>query len=166
MILCELAITLISLIVSVVFFVISLSFPELPADPGGPALFPRLMCCVTGIMAVIYAVQLLGNRNKREEITQALASFRQVGAQSPEGMLARRRLYVIGLSAVYPLLVVRIGFFLSTIVFLFAILKTYKVQSLRAGAYSLALGYGVYYCFAEILRAYIPTGVWLSRWLG
>jgi len=40
------------------------------------------------------------------------------------------------------------------------------VKFLPAAVYSLVLGYGVYYVFAEVLRAYIPPGMWLSGLLG
>ena len=166
MVLCELAITAISLLASIVFFVQSLRLPQLPADPGGPSLFPRLMCFVTGIAAIILLVQLFGNREKREEIAQAFAAFQQFGAKSEEAELSRRRLYIVILSALYPFFIVRLGFMISTIVFLFVVLKVFKVKFLPAAVYSLVLGYGVYYVFAEVLRAYIPPGMWLSGLLG
>ena len=166
MVLCELAIAAISLLVSIVFFVQSLSLPQLPADPGGPSLFPRLMCFVTGIAAIILLVQLFGNREKKGEIARAFAAFQQFGAKSEGAELARRRLYIIALSALYPFFIVRLGFLISTIVFLFVVLKVFKVKFLTAAVYSLVLGYGVYYIFAEVLRGYIPPGMWLSGLLG
>ena len=49
----EFIVAVVSLAVSLVFFVETFSFPSVSADPGGLALFPRLFSIMTAIPAII-----------------------------------------------------------------------------------------------------------------
>lgn len=103
----EWIVSVMTLIMSVTFFVTTFSFPRLAADPGGLSLFPRILCIVAAVFSLIMIAQLL-LRNRAGK-TSPLASLKTLwrdiwrrGAESDSASQSRRMMLVIVLSILYP----------------------------------------------------------------
>jgi hypothetical protein len=161
----EWIIVILSLVISIIFFGFSMSFPELAADPGGPALFPKMMAVLTGISAIFLGVQLLYNDKAmaavRASITNLVHAW-TVDRGAENATLQRRTVYTVILAIIYPYTILKIGFTISSIVFVFIIMRIYKSPLLKAAFFSLLAGLVLYYAFAKLLGAYVPTGEWIE----
>ena len=167
--LAEWIIVLLSLLVCIVFFALTFAFPIISADPGGMALFPRIVIGVLGISALTLLVGLVKKRSKYSSgFIPSIKKFWEIwtGESNDEQSLLKRRLtFTILLSVIYPLFIVKIGFLFSTFLFVFLLTKLYKTKNVASVVFSLVVTGVVYGFFILALDAYVPPGKWLEKHL-
>ncbi len=162
----ELTIAIAALLISIVFFAMTFTFPTLPGDPGGGALFPRILCIITGAAAVFLVVGLV--RKHRADPRSPVESLKKFwgtwkkGTDDEASMITRRMTGVFIFSIVYPWFMVRAGFLLSTGVYVFLLMKLFRTKTVTSVVLSLITALGLYFFFIKVLEAYVPPGVWLE----
>ena len=143
------------LFMSVLFFGLSFEFPRLAADPGGPALYPRIVAVVTAIACVMYGVQYLLSRKPEpsaKEESKAISDWWSAAAADKFKILSFA--FVILL----PALIQVIGFVPAIFLFVFALMALSGVGLIRS-LITAALGCaGIYAGYAWALGAVLPKG--------
>jgi hypothetical protein len=165
----EWIITILTLVISIVFFISTFSFPTMAADPGGPSFFPRVVSVITCIGAMTLLVRLITMRGFYGKLITSIRSYLAVweqGERTDSSDLIRLTTYVLILSAVYPFLIVRVGFILATIAYIFIIMSLLKTKIYVSISYSCILAISLYYAFAKILGVVVYRGVWVEKILG
>lgn len=137
--------------VSVVFFIISLSFPPGSNGAVGPGYFPRIMCVLVIFLSVL---ELILSRN--EEIPEEL---KDLGLFKKENM---RVWATMGLTLVYIICIKEIGFIISSIVFMLGMNVYFKVYE-KSKVLSVILPFIVvavlYFVFHNLLHVNLPKGL-------
>jgi hypothetical protein len=163
----EWIIVIIALVISVVFFTITFTFPQLPGDPGGGALFPRTLSVITGAAAIFLVVRLI-RRPSSDTTNTPLESLRKFcglwrkGTVDEPSVAARRMTYVFIFSIAYPWFIVKMGFLLSTGVYVFILMKLFRTKTITSVILSSITAFVLYFFFIKVLEAYVPPGVWLE----
>ncbi len=168
MIIAEWLVSILSLLVSVVFFIITFSFPQTNADPGGLALFPRLFCAFTGGGSLVLLISLLRRPASRTGVAEALGKFRALwrkDASDGASALARLTTYVFALSIVYPAFIVWIGFPAATVAYIFILMKLLQSKTWISVVFSVILGGGLYFIFGRLLEVSLPVGMLIEPFL-
>ena len=161
--LAEWVIGLFGLVASVVFFAISFSFPVVSADPGGLALFPRIAAVLTGVSCAGLLASLAMRRGSAAAALQTVARFFvTLRESSPGGFEVRRTTIVLALCALYPLIVLKFGFFLGSLVFSFVLVLFYRGNLVQAAILSLVLAVVLQMFFVTLLGVFVPPGDWTS----
>lgn len=161
--LAEWVIGLFGLVASVVFFAISFSFPEVSADPGGLALFPRIAAVLTGVSCAGLLAGLAMRGGSASAALQTVSRFFVNWRESsPGGFEVRRTTIVLTLCALYPLLVLKVGFFLGSLVFSFVLVLFYRGTLAQAAILSLVLAVVLQMFFVTLLGVFVPPGDWTS----
>lgn len=157
----EWTVALFTLIVSLVFFVQTFTFPHVNADPGGLALFPRIFSIFAGLSALFLMISLL---KRSPKISYPCVSLNKLTTLCKKNtlnttpVLVRNTIYSIMLCLIFPALMVMIGFLLSTIIFVFLLMKILGSRLLHSILYSVLLGGSLYYIFSVIIGVYLPMG--------
>ena len=166
----EWIISVTALIMSVAFFVTTFSFPSLPADPGGLALFPRILCAIAAAFSMILIGQLYFRARSGQGTAMAfLKSFlhdawrRGSGGEAAAQM--RRMSLVIVFSILYPWLIIRAGFVIATAVYSFVLMRLFNTRALPSAVLSTFMAVALYLFFARLLEAYVPAGIWLEPFM-
>jgi hypothetical protein len=163
--LAEWVIGLFGLVASIVFFLISFSFPEVSADPGGLALFPRIAAVLTGVSSAGLLASLVmrgGSAAALQTVARFFVNWRE---SSSEGFEIRRTTIILALCALYPLIVLKFGFFLGSLVFSFVLVLFYRGTMVQAAILSLVLAVALQLFFATLLGVFVPPGDWTSALL-
>lgn len=130
-------------------------FPAIPGQNVGPALFPGLLA----VSLVICAVLLIG---------KGLAARAHGGDRAPWVELdgwtrSRRRVLafaaVLAVNAFYILLVDRIGFILTGVVYLGTLFTIFGVRLKWVVPIALVAALVIHYAFYKLLRVPLPWGV-------
>ena len=143
-----------SVIIALACFVLAYSstFPPAKGTDFGPSLFPRVVAVVLlflGILVLVHVwragarVQSSVTNGTGEEVTATPAGLRNVAVS-------------IVIIAAYIALVDRLGFIPTTLVFLFALMKTYGLTTLRSIVSSVVITGFVYVLFSIVLRTVLP----------
>jgi putative tricarboxylic transport membrane protein len=126
------------------------TFPEMPGQPVGPALFP----IVIGVGLLLCAAVLI------------IPGLRRRGAPWVEvDAWVRRPRMVLNFTLVfldlvfYALAVARLGFFLTAILFLSVLMLAFEVPRARILPLALAVTVAIHYAFYSLLRVPLPWGV-------
>lgn len=161
--LAEWVIGLFGLVASVVFFAISFSFPVVSADPGGLALFPRIAALLTGVScAGLLAGLAMRSGSAAAAVHTVRRFFVNWRENSPDGFEIRRTTIVLALCALYPLIVLKIGFFLGSLAFSFVLVLFYRGTLAQAAILSLVLAVVLQMFFVTLLGVFVPPGDWTS----
>lgn len=162
----EWIITIIALVISIVFFILSFDFPQLPGDPGGGALFPRTLSVITGAAAIFLVVRLIRRPSSDTPgPLESLGTFYGLwrkGTGDEASVTARRMVYVFIFSIAYPWFIVKMGFLLSTGIYVFILMKLFRTKTLSSLVLSCITAFGLYFFFIKVLEAYVPPGEWLE----
>jgi len=159
-IVCLLALTLSALFFYESFFLKTFA----GSDPGGPAMVPRILCVLTGALAVYHIVGLV----RRLQLRRALRAARQAlgtaaGPLSAETLSEGRRVALaMGLSIVYPWLMLKLGFILGTGLFSAALSAMFRVRPPAIAATALTVSIAIYYLFAHVMGVRVPPGQWVD----
>lgn len=157
----EWLIATLALVMSGVFFHVAGSFPRLTADPGGAALFPRIVAIFTGTMAAILIGRLVLEDPTFRTLRQTVGQWRF--PRDGNGELFLRSAVGIALSIAYPYFVIKAGFIAASVVFIMLLMTLYRVSLLVSVPFALVIGYAIYFLFNQLLGAYVPEGQWFSR---
>jgi len=146
------AIALVTLGLSITFFFVAGSFPHLAADPGGPALFPRVVAVITAAACIAVLFQEFAHlRLIRGEVRLRLPRVR------------REQLLVFGAVAALPFAIKYIGFVAATFGFALFVLKGLGIRWLNALLASVVTAGMLYVAYAVILGAILPAGQLLTQ---
>jgi len=135
-------------------FVIGMSF-RFPASRGadfGPALFPRV---IAGTLIVLGTVLLL---QSRKPIIQAEGDNAPVleDQYTLSSIGLRNIIITVAATVVYIVVVGKLGFIPTTVVFLFVLMKAYGLSLARSLLFScLSTGF-VFALFSMVLRVVLP----------
>jgi hypothetical protein len=165
----EYVVSVIVLLVSVVFFAMTFTFPKISADPGGMSLFPRVMCLIAGIGALRSLVNLARKQlecgfNPLALARRNLEAARQ-GAYGRQVAVARRMAWVFAFTIGYPWVMLKAGFLLSTIIYVFALMKLLGAKTLMGVVLSCVMTGMIYLFFVRVVQAYVPPGEWVTSLL-
>jgi putative tricarboxylic transport membrane protein len=131
------------------------SFPKIPGQQVGPALFPGLVAAGLAVCGVLLVISGVRERGGAPWIR--FSSW--VG--SPRHALAFA--LVVGGVVAYILLANTIGFLLIAPALLFAWFVVLGVRPVPAAITAVVVGLGIWYAFYKLLRVPLPWGV-LERW--
>ncbi len=131
--------------------------PSNPLVPIGPAFYPRFLLLITILLSLVLVVQdLLIHRKETEEASKATAG---------SAKKYQPTLLTFSIFAVYVLLLPRLGYLFSTILFVAALQWLLGATVLRRLPGSLLLGVGTsvvtYLAFEKYLHVLLPRGNWL-----
>lgn len=130
------------------------SFPNIPGQNVGPALFPGAVAAAMCVCALL----LIG---------RGLAARRHGAAaawiEAPGWLRSRRHLLAFGVlvasSLFYLLAVQRLGFVLTAFVCLTALMSVLRVRPVVALPVALVMTLAIHYAFYKLLRVPLPWGV-------
>jgi putative tricarboxylic transport membrane protein len=131
--------------------VVAASFPTVPAQRVGPALFPTLIAIGLAGGGVILIV-----RGWRQRARIPVIQW-DAWVQSPRhvaGFMA-----VIGSVAFYLAAVDRLGFLLTSFTLLVVLFRVFGVAWSRAFAVSAVASFAIHFAFYKLLRVPLPWGV-------
>lgn len=133
-----------------IFFTVQ-SFPKMPGQHVGPALFPGLIAaglCIGGLILLV--------RGWKERLSMPLVTPEEwVG--SPRHVLAF--VLLIGSVVFYLLASEKLGFLLSAVVILLSLFYVLGVPPLRALLIAVVAALVIHFAFYKLLRVPLPWGV-------
>lgn len=137
--------------VSIVFFIISLSFPPGSNGAVGPGYFPRIMCVLVIFLSVLELILSRGEKIPEE--------LKELGLFKKENM---RVWATMGTTLVYIICIKEIGFIVSSVVFMLGMNVYYKVYE-KHKILSVLLPFIVvavlYFVFHNLLHVNLPKGL-------
>ncbi len=131
------------------------SFPNIPGQNVGPALFPGAVAAAMGVCALLL-------------IARGLAARRNGAAgagwfEAPDWLRSPRHVLAFGVlvasSLFYLLAVQRLGFVLTAFVCLTALMWVLRVRLVLALPVALVITLVIHYAFYKLLRVPLPWGV-------
>lgn len=139
----------------------SFELPQIAADPAGLALMPQIFASITGGAAVLLILRLV--RDLLSSSAKAEVAESTSVPTSVEGVSATRRLLATAiLTGLYPLVMMKLGFLLSTILYMGAILKVLGARPLPGAVVALVCPTVLFLVFDSLLNVYLPGGDWLA----
>jgi hypothetical protein len=159
----EILVAFATLAVAVLFFVTSLTFPEIDGDPLGLARVPQFVAAVTAIasLAVVARAARRARANGMALAEPAIARVRcalRAGIANPW----RPGVLVIPITFAYPAAVVFSGFLIGTSGYLLVLMKVYRVGTLQAVAIAVCATSLVYAFFTYVAEVSVPAGLWFA----
>jgi putative tricarboxylic transport membrane protein len=147
------------LLVSVAVLAQVQSFPTIPGQKVGPALFPGAIAAGLSVCALLLIAQGIAARRRDDEH----AAWFGVDAwmRSPRHLLAFS--LIIGVNVFYILVVDRLGFIPTGVIYLALLFGVFGVRLRNNLALALIITLGIHYSFYKLLRVPLPWGL-LERW--
>jgi len=143
------------LLFSVVLLVHVQSFPRIPGQQVGPALFPGILAVGLAVCAGLLVVKGLASRRE--------------GGERAEWVLfepwTRRRHYVlafavtVGVNVFYIFAVDRLGFIVMGVIYLAALFWVFGVRKAWILPLALIVTLGIHYAFYKLLKVPLPWGI-------
>lgn len=128
----------------------SIGFPPAKGTDFGPALFPRVIAVILvllGVLVLLKAARVRAGTQTSDDMGDALTATRT----------GWRNLAVTVFAVIaYIIIVDNVGFIPTTIVFLFALMKTYGLPILRCVLFACFITGFVYVLFSMLLRVVLP----------
>ena len=127
------------------------SFPKIPGQPVGPALFPGLIAaglCIAGFLLIVHGV--------RDRVSQPWLVWDD-WVRSPRHVVAL--LILLGAIVFYIVASDRLGFIPTAVVILVALLSALRVPLWRAVLIAVIAAVAVHFAFYKLLRVPLPWGV-------
>jgi hypothetical protein len=158
----EILVAAVVLAMSALFFVTSLTFPQIGADPLGLARVPQFIALASAI-ASLAVIARAARRLRAEQgvprpiLGQSLSALRAAIADP-----WRPSILVVPLTFAYPAAVLAAGFLVGTTVYLFILMKIYRIGTVQSAAVAMATAFAVYAFFAYVADVSVPTGQWFS----
>ncbi|WP_316980398.1 tripartite tricarboxylate transporter TctB family protein [Shumkonia mesophila] len=150
-----LIVALVAFSMSVVFFGITFEFPHLAADPGGPALYPRIVAVVTGFACALYGVQHLVTRKP----VSPSKGRRGTAADWWSAAIAdKTKIFSFALVILLPAAIDVVGFAGATFLFVIILMMISGVNLVRSMITAVLSSAGVYAGYAWVLGAVLPKG--------
>jgi hypothetical protein len=162
----EWVISLMTLIIGVVFFIKTFSFPDVYTDPGGFSLFPRILSVGIVVASALLIAKLVRNRRHQPNSPTDFAktffkTWRREAVDETQEAI-RRMTYVFILSIAYPWFIVRIGFMPATLLYVGILMRLFKTDIITCLVLAGLVAFGLHLFFVQVLQAYVPEGAWLE----
>lgn len=126
-------------------------FPSIPGQQVGPSALPRALAIGLGVCGGILVV-----RGWRARVSSAwLEGPAWIAARPQRTALA----VLVGVNLFYLLAAQRLGFVLTGVVYLTALMWALRVRPLRALAVATVATLAIHYCFYKLLKVPLPWGV-------
>ncbi len=154
-----------SILPSLLFFALGIIYTTatvmLPDASVGRPFEPKIFPLMLGILLIILSLSLMIKEmaalKNRKETSHKEPFYKEVGF--------RNILLTCGVSVLYALLFDKLGYFLSTVLFLelelilFNSLKNWKINTIVSVVFSLF----IYIVFSKVLGVYLPMtpGIWI-----
>lgn len=125
------------------FYSLTFQFPETATQDVGPAFMPRVYCGLIVLLGGLLIIQGFRDQSKKE------GTERTIGYA----------LATMGFVLLYLILIPYLGFYLSTALFVFALLVFSKVRN-KMALISVSLGTPlfIFVVFEKLLKVAIPLG--------
>jgi putative tricarboxylic transport membrane protein len=131
------------------------NFPTIPGQNVGPALFPGVIATALGVCALLLIARGIAVRRSGGDRAQWVAFDGWLG--SPRHVLAF--LLVIAVNVLYILLVDKLGFILTAIVYLGVLFAAFGVRPRWILPIAIVVTLGIHYSFYKLLRVPLPWGL-------
>jgi putative tricarboxylic transport membrane protein len=135
------------------------SFPAMPGQKVGPALFPGIIAVGLSVCAMILIAQGIAAHRKDGERGAWFTS--DPWMRSPRHVLAL--VLVIGVNVFYILLVDWLGFIATGTIYLAALFAVFGVRWRNNIPLALVITLVIHYAFYKLLRVPLPWGL-LQHW--
>jgi putative tricarboxylic transport membrane protein len=126
-------------------------FPSIPGQQVGPSALPRALAIGLGLCGAMLVV-----RGWRDRATSPWA-------ERPAWIAARPQLtalaVLVGVNLFYLLAVQRLGFVVTGVVYLAALMWALRVRPLRAIVVAVVATLAIHYCFYKLLKVPLPWGM-------
>ena len=147
------------LLLSVAILLHVQSFPTIPGQKVGPALFPGVIAVGLGVCALLLIARGIVARAKGSESASWFVGGEWM--RSPRHLLAFA--LVVGVNVFYILLVDRLGFVLTGTIYLAVLFAVFGVRFRNNLPLALAITLVIHYAFYKLLRVPLPWGL-LQSW--
>jgi putative tricarboxylic transport membrane protein len=128
-------------------------FPKIPGQRVGPNALPGALAVGLAVCGAILLVRGLRER----------AATRGRWAEWPAWISSRPQVLALGVliavNLLYVLAAERLGFILTAVIYLAALMWALRVRPLRALVIAVAVTLLIHYCFYKLLRVPLPWGV-------
>lgn len=126
-------------------------------------MFPRFLIAVTAVCATIELVSLI-RANGMEGVRTAMGDFLTISATDANARLSppQRVTLAMVLSAVYPLVLLKIGFILATTMFVMTLAFIFRIALPVSFVMGIIISVGIFVVFAEVLHVRVPPGQWFD----
>jgi putative tricarboxylic transport membrane protein len=135
------------------------SFPAMSGQKIGPALFPGVVAVGLSFCALLLIARGIAAHRHDRENARWLAAGPWV--RSPRHVLAF--LVAIGVNVFYILIVDRLGFIATGVVYLALLFAVFGVRLRTNLVLALIVTLGIHYAFYKLLKVPLPWGV-LQSW--
>ena len=135
------------------------SFPTIPGQNVGPALFPGAIAAGLSVCALLLIAQGIAARRRDGEHAAWLGA--EAWMRSPRHLLAFS--VAIGVNVFYILLVDRLGFIPTGVIYLALLFAVFGVRLRNNLALALLVTLGIHYSFYKLLKVPLPWGI-LQQW--
>jgi putative tricarboxylic transport membrane protein len=130
-------------------------FPRIPGQSVGPGLFPGLLGTGLAVCGLLLIVR--GLRARAADPAGGAWMALPAWARAPRQRLAFAVL--VGVNVFYMLVVDRLGFVLTGIVYLAALMAVLRVRATRVLPIAIVVTLAIHYAFYKLLRVPLPWGV-------
>jgi putative tricarboxylic transport membrane protein len=143
------------LLFGVVVLVHVQSFPKIPGQQVGPALFPGLLAVGLGVCAIILIFKGLAARRNAGERSEWIAL--DDWTRQPHYQLAFA--LTVGVNIFYIVAVDALGFILTGIIYLCVLFRVYGVNRKWIIPIAVLVTLGIHYAFYKLLKVPLPWGL-------
>jgi len=131
------------------------SFPTIPGQKVGPALFPGVLAVCLAVCAVLLIVKGLASRAQGGE----RARWVELDGWTRSRRHLRAFVAVVGVNVFYITLVDALGFILTGTVYLALLFIVFGVRKKLVVPIALILTLGIHYAFYKLLKVPLPWGI-------
>ena len=132
------------------------SFPKIPGQQVGPALFPGILAAGLAICGALLVLKGLAVRRQAGSEDAAWIAFAPWVRQ---GRYATAFLLTIGVNVFYILAVGRLGFILVGTIYLAVLFWIFGVQRKWIVPVAIVVTLGIHYAFYKLLKVPLPWGL-------
>jgi len=144
--------SVIFLIISGLFFVLSMDFPTVAVTTDvGPAFMPRMYTVFLALLSIVLLIQGIKEKIKKEKYS--ITNYENIGLV----------LIIMALTVVYVFLIPYLGFYLVSLIFIITFLFISRVKKLWTILFvSIFTNVFVFVFFEKLLAVPIPVGMLFS----
>jgi putative tricarboxylic transport membrane protein len=143
------------LLFSVVLLVHVQSFPRIPGQKVGPALFPGILAVGLGVCALLLVIKGLASRREGGERAEWVAL--EPWTRQHHYVLAFA--LTVGVNVFYILAVDWLGFIVTGVIYLGALLWVFGVKRTWIVPLALVVTLVIHYAFYKLLKVPLPWGI-------
>ncbi len=137
-------------IVAVFYVICALFFAETQKLPAESQMYPKVIVIILFGLTTLYLIQMIMN---------AVKYGTESGKSQFEGFQPKQFFVCLGLTLLYIIAVITIGFYVSTAVFLVVSLLFLKVKPLHIAIATVAILALIYFAFTLFLRVQLPNNL-------